>query len=100
MVLRSADRVPGARSEPVVRIRNAMAVYAFGVLGIFLLAVPWTAVWTHVTLALVPTPFGPWVRSGWLRGAVSGLGLLDLLVAVECGLPLWRELRAGRGNGS
>ena len=39
---------------------------------------------------------GPWVRSGWVKGAVSGLGALDLLVALQEAGILWQSLRSGR----
>jgi len=80
----------------IARIQTAMALYAFGVLGLFLLAVPWTSVWDQVTLALLPKALGGWVRSGWVRGAVSGLGALDLVAAAREARALWRELRPRR----
>ena len=74
-------------------LRTALRLYVFGVIGIFLLVAPWTPVWDQATLALAPSELGGWVRSGWLRGIVSGLGTLDLIVAAaEAGL-LWRPLR-------
>lgn len=76
------------------RIRTAMIVYAFAVLGVFLMAVPWTSVWDQATLVLLPTVPGGWVRSGWIRGAISGLGALDLLAAAEEAGALWQSMRA------
>ena len=74
------------------RIRTALTFYLFVVLGAFLVAVPWTALWDHATLALVPTPLGGWARSGWIKGAVTGVGALDLLVAWQEAGALWRSL--------
>ena len=73
-------------------LRSALHLYVFGMLGIFLLAVPWTAIWDRATLAMAPTWVGAWVRSGWFRGGVSALGLLDLAVAAREGRLLWRSL--------
>jgi len=70
-----------------------MSLYAFTVLGIFLLVAPWSAVWEAGLLALLPASFAGWVRSGWVKGFVSGLGALDLAVAVQVGWELWRSLR-------
>jgi len=74
------------------RIRSALALYAFAALGIFLLVAPWTPIWTRATIALAPTPAGAWVTSGWLRGLVSGLGALDLVVALQVLRELWRAM--------
>lgn len=69
-------------------------------LGLFLLVAPWTPIWTRATIALAPTAAGPWVASGWLRGLVSGLGALDLAVALQVLRELWREMneRSGRSD--
>ena len=75
------------------RIRTALSLYSFAVLGFFLLVAPWTAVWEQATAFLLPSALGSWVTSGWVRGAVSGLGALDLLVAGQAGLQLWRGAR-------
>jgi hypothetical protein len=80
------------------RIRPALLVYVFGVLGVFLAAAPWTAVWDAGTRFLLPTGAAAWARSGWVRGAVSGLGLLDLGVAVAEGAGLLRLLRRDGGS--
>lgn len=69
------------------RIQSALLVYAFAALGVFLLAVPWSPVWDVSTAGYVPTPVGPWLRSGFVRGLVSGLGLLNLRAA-------WGEARS------
>jgi hypothetical protein len=76
------------------RIRPALGVYVFGVLGVFLAAAPWTAFWDEATYVLLPA-WGACVRSGWVRGAVSGLGLVDLAVAGREAAALWRSLRSG-----
>ncbi len=78
------------------RIRQALSLYAFGLLGVFLSVVPWTAVWTEATMALVPTSIEAWFLSGWMRGLVSGLGALDLVVAIELFRDLWVGMRPGQ----
>ena len=83
----------------IARLQTAMTLYVFGALGLFLLAVPWTSVWDQVAIALLPQALGGWVRSGWVRGAVSGLGALDLAAASKEAATLWRAVRAGgRGD--
>ena len=76
--------MPNLSGGPLpARIRTALLAYVFGVLGAFLLAAPWSPLWDYATLSVAQYAFGPWVRSGWVRGAVSGLGALDLLTATR-----------------
>ena len=76
------------------RVGTAMALYAFTVLGIFLLIAPWSPVWEQAAMALLPASIVGWAQSGWVRGVVSGLGALDLAVALQVGRELWGSLRA------
>jgi len=78
------------------RLQIAINLYTFSVLGIFLAAVPWTPMWEQATLAFGSDVLCAWVRSGWARGAVSGLGALDLLVAAQEACVLWRSFREFR----
>jgi hypothetical protein len=51
-------------------------------LGLFLLVYPWTVPWkVNFIPALVPL-FRPLWMNGYFRGAVSGLGMLNLWVAL------------------
>ncbi len=73
-------------------VRTAVTLYAFGLLGAFLLVTPWTSIWERATLALTPTVIGPWVRSGSVRGLVSAIGVLDLAIATIEARTLWSQL--------
>jgi hypothetical protein len=77
-----------------------MSLYAFTVLGIFLLFAPWSPVWDQATRALLPATVGAFARSGWARGLVSALGGLDLIVALQVGRELWDSMRLGSGDRS
>ena len=80
-------------------MRSALALYAYLVLGVFLLVAPWTPVWHDATMRLLPS-IGPWIRSGWLRGLVSAVGVLDLFVALQLAAELWNHSgAAGAGDG-
>ena len=68
------------------KFMTALTIYAFAALGIFLLAAPWSPVWDSATAAFLPTLAGPFFRSGFTRGFVSGLGALNVVVA-------WSEAR-------
>ena len=76
------------------RAQVAFDVYLYSVLGLVLLAVPWTPLWNQATLMLMPSGLGSFARSGWVRGVVSGLGALDLWVATQDAGLLWRLLRS------
>jgi len=76
------------------RIRTALWLYAFGAIGLFLLVAPWTAVWTQAVAGLLPSRIGRMALLGWVRGGVSGLGALDLVVALQVARELWKGLRS------
>jgi hypothetical protein len=67
------------------RIRRALFLYIYSVLGVFLLVAPWTPVWEQAARGLLAQPLQGWMLSGWIRGVVSGLGVLDLAVAAQYG---------------
>lgn len=76
----------------------ALSAYLFGVLGLFLLAAPWSGVWESFVLPFAPTTWSSLVRSGWMRGFVTGLGVLNLAVALSDGTRLWRSVSRGAGR--
>jgi hypothetical protein len=91
--------MPASGSSEVrlqTRLGAALLLYAFAGLGLFLLIAPWTPVWTQATYALLPVAVGRWVLSGWARGVATGLGALDLAIAAQVGVELWRQLREPR----
>lgn len=71
------------------RIHSALGLYAYALLGLFLVVTPWTPVWEQAIQALVPEPGAGWLRGGWVRGIVSAIGVLDLVTAVKFGADLW-----------
>jgi len=77
------------------RLQTALHVYAFAALGVFLIAVPWSPVWDSATAAYLPTVAGPWLRSGFARGLVSGLGALNVAAAWGEALTFLRPPESG-----
>lgn len=58
-----------------------LVVFCFYV-GLLLFLLPWSRYWNE-NHYLMTWPFlGPWISSGFVRGMVSGLGLLDLWIGI------------------
>lgn len=55
--------------------------------GLLLLTLPWTRLWDHSLWVMQSPASIPWLgtllRSDYLRGAVSGLGLVNLWIAAS-----------------
>jgi hypothetical protein len=60
--------------------------------GIFLLLVPWSPVWLHNYFAQMPV-LRPILGSGYVRGAISAIGVLHLAVAARDLVAFCRVLR-------
>lgn len=80
-------------------LKSMMFVYAYSVLGVFLLIAPWTPVWDQAAQGLLPQTAHVWALSGWVRGVVSGLGAVDLVVAARLGTGLLAGRDRGTGTG-
>ena len=60
--------------------------------GLLLLLAPWSAIWNAFTAA-VPLPWSLWLASPAVRGALSALGALHLLLLAAEFLGLGRPTR-------
>lgn len=81
------------------QMRTAVNVYFFLFVGVFLLLVPWSVMWDQAILAVVPGFLNRLLGTGWARGTVSAIGVLDLFVAGREARILWRVYHADTGNG-
>ncbi|HEY1498118.1 MAG TPA: hypothetical protein VGF88_00945 [Acidobacteriaceae bacterium] len=52
-------------------------------IGIILVFLPWTHVWAYNRFFLYYAPVSHFMESGALRGLVSGLGFLNLWIAIS-----------------
>lgn len=52
-------------------------------LGVFLIVLPWTPLWEGNYFLFRYPALAPWLLNHYLRGAISGLGLVDI------GLGVW-----------
>jgi hypothetical protein len=77
---------PAAVPRPVYRLYHKVgsvlfACFCFGI-GLFLVLFPWTGFWeSNFFSALVPEWHGYWGNS-YVRGAVSGLGVVNLYISL------------------
>jgi hypothetical protein len=60
-------------------------------LGVLLILVPWSGFWERNFFLERYPDLLPWMLNPFLRGAVSGLGLLDVFVAISFLLPKKKE---------
>jgi hypothetical protein len=65
------------------RLRHAAQLYFFFIFGVFLVVAPWSMIWDHMAVSIYPPGVAGILRTGWVRGGISGLGLLDILLAVR-----------------
>jgi len=70
----------------------ALILFCFEV-GLFLLFAPWSALWEHNFLLSVSPGFRALVLNNFVRGAVSGLGLVDCLLGLSELHRFWKSLR-------
>jgi hypothetical protein len=81
------------------RVPTALTLYAFGTLGVFLIVAPWTALLDQAVRVL-PEASRVWLTSGWVRGAISGLGAIDLGLAIRIAYDAWRRARMESDRGA
>jgi hypothetical protein len=62
--------------------------------GVFFLIVPWTMIWTLNPLLHSNIALGMWADNPFVRGFISGIGLLHLIVGVRDLVRISRERRS------
>ena len=82
-----AETTPGAapltRGELWLRrVKIAISVIFFIELGMVLAVIPWTFLWTDNRLLLMHPSWRAVVMNGFTRGAVSGLGLINVWIGI------------------
>jgi hypothetical protein len=69
-------------SNALARIETMIRILVRLYLGVIVLALPWLSFWTQNNL-FTYSPILTWLAdSGFVRGMVSGLGLLNIIIAV------------------
>jgi hypothetical protein len=62
------------------RLTVLMFVFVCASVGVFLVILPWRPEWTHNYLLLSYPGLRQFIASGFVRGVVSGLGMLDIWI--------------------
>lgn len=65
------------------RLGRVVLAIAWFDLGLLVLLLPWSPFWESNFLLTRFPPLIPFILSGYLRGAISGLGLLDVVLAAD-----------------
>jgi hypothetical protein len=66
----------------VTLIRRLVYVVFFLEVGLLLLVLPWSSFWDHNYFAITWPAIRPFLTNNFVRGAVTGLGGVNLLVGV------------------
>jgi hypothetical protein len=66
--------------------------------GIFFTVVPWTRVWTLNPLLHHQVVVGMWADNPWVRGFITGFGLIHLIIGVRDILVINAARRAARSG--
>ena len=83
----------GPAEPPRSRLRRALGILVCLEVGIFLFVAPWSPLWTeHLQVGYDPA-WRSILTSPFVRGAISGVGLLNLWFAF-CGVWDFRNARA------
>jgi hypothetical protein len=81
------------RCRPEVELRPHPLVLAvfFAQVGLGLLVLPWSAYWDHNLLLEWSEAVHEFTRNAYLRGGISGLGLVNLWVAILEAFEAWQR---------
>ena len=85
------SKVVGSAASPLMhRLRNILWLLILFEFGIVLVFLPWLQLWeSNYFLGQYPA-LRPYLLNGSLRGAITGLGALDILLAVDLARMLLR----------
>ena len=68
-----------SRREGSLLLRRLLFVAFFVEVGLLLIVLPWSSFWERNYFALVWPPLLPLIKNNFVRGAISGLGVLNLV---------------------
>ena len=88
------------RREADLLFRRLLVATYFVEVGLLLLLIPWSSFWDRNTLLEAVPAVHMWTRSPYVRGAVSGLGAVNLGAGVAEFWSAWRRWLQSRRSGT
>src|SRR5262249_18020951 len=80
-------------TDPMNRIvAVAFILFCFEI-GLFLMFVPWSALWEHNMLLAYSIRLSGLLLNTFVRGKVSGLGIIDVFLGLSDRRHFWKSLR-------
>jgi hypothetical protein len=70
----------------------AFILFCFEI-GLFLVFVPWSTLWENNVLLTYSFPLRNFLLNNFVRGAVSGLGLIDIALGLSELAVFWKGLK-------
>jgi hypothetical protein len=75
---------PDAPPESAIRLITRILVAAYLIeAGLLLALAPWTALWDRNFFARTVPMLGDWMASGFVRGGVSGIGVITTVAGLR-----------------
>lgn len=65
------------------RLGRAVLAFIWFDVGLLILLLPWSHLWESNSLLVLYPGLIPYMLSGYARGIVSGIGLLDMVLAAD-----------------
>src|SRR4029077_17779219 len=94
-----AGAAPMSPSKPQMNRLLAVAFILFCFeIGLFLVFVPWSDLWDHNVLLAYSFHLRGLLLNNFVRGAVSGLGIIDLVLGVSELGRFWKSFKVDRST--
>jgi hypothetical protein len=79
-------------------LRRLFYIAFFLETGLLLVVLPWSSFWTRNYFVIRWPAISPWLVNDFVRGGVTGIGLINLVAGVADIVPLVRRSPEGEGG--
>jgi hypothetical protein len=98
--LQPANLEPANRIKRSARmlfwLQSALYVVYFFLVGVFLLCLPWMPIWENNYILYLYPRWRPLVANDFFKGAVLGLGIVNILIGIQEIIRIGKNLRERR----